>query len=272
MNSLNVDETNPIIKSNSSEVETIYDTDNGDWEEMMNGNIFKKIIKQGTGETASMGTIVKCNLKGYIQDITNSSIASDNQPFEILKDQMFKIGESDAFPGLELTLRHAKVGEIFIVRCSSRFGFGPVQRPEIKQADGSIISTLPADSDLKYEVEVYAHVNFAESIDPLSVSPERDIALAESTLRKDCGNRWFSYADFNRAGRAYSKGVEVAEGYLKRSEVSEGDDRSEQPVSMGQLDPGGMLMNMYITCMNNLAATLLSKGEYLKAKEVCMKE
>ena len=120
-------------------------------------------------------------------------------------------------------------------------------------------------------MEVLAHVNFTESVDPLgtNTNAERDIALAESTLRKDCGNRWFSYADFNRAGRAYSKGVEIAEGFLKRSEVSEGDaEGGSQPTPLNQLDPDGALMNMYITCLNNLAATLLSKGENLKAKEV----
>ena len=136
----------PVAASSSSSTNEVEDNcfDVDEWEELMNGNIFKKVIQQGKGESSSMGTIVKCNIKGYIQN------ATDSGPFENLMDQMFKIGESDAFPGLELTLRHAKVGEIYIMRCSSRFGFGPFQRPEIKQGDGSIIPLLPADSDLEY--------------------------------------------------------------------------------------------------------------------------
>ncbi len=172
------------------------------WEEVMGKEIQMKKFKVGSGEIASMGTVVSCSVKGYIQNDTEVYTS----PFEVLSNQQFKIGESDAFPGLELSLRHSKVGEIFAMKCSTRFGFGTNGRPAV-----GLIPAIPSDADLYYEVEVTAHRNedvvdheIISNIAPNQaeneeISPEnraeyaRRVAIRDILLRKDCGNRWFSY-------------------------------------------------------------------------------
>ena len=223
------------------------------WEDLMGDGIRKCKIRDGAGESASMGTIVKCNLTGYI--------LNSETPFETLRDQTFKIGETDTIPALELSLRLAKIGEIYKVRCSSKFGYGPTERPEIKGNDGSVIPAIPPDSSLEYHVEVLEHIDVSKIFvtdSSTNVPSSRDGALYECNLRKECGNRWFSYREFTRAGRAYSKGAEFAENYLKSFDNSE----------VGEVDPEGLLMSAYVSCLNNLSACHLENRDYLKSKEV----
>jgi hypothetical protein len=55
--------------------------------------------------------------------------------------------------------------------------------------------------------------------------------------------RWFSYGDYTKAKKAYYKGIQISETYLK--EAPEDEDYSP-------------LMEVYVTCMNNMAACYLS--------------
>ena len=125
----------------------------GEWRELMGKDIMVRTIKPGTGEIAEMGTVVKCTLVGYIAGSRDLS-----PPFEPRNEQRFKIGEGDAIPGLELPLRHARCGEVFQVKISSRFGFGPNGRPETKIIEGVTALPVPADADLEYDVDVISHV------------------------------------------------------------------------------------------------------------------
>lgn len=172
------------------------------WEEMMNKEILKYVIKQGDGTvTAPVSTVVKCNIKGFIKEshegLTKPKF--DMIPFEYLTNQCFQIGESDTIPAIELTLRHAVVGEIYRVRCSSKYGYGPIQRP-VKLSDtmGNTISCIPSDTPLEYEVEVLEHIDLSD--DNKASLSHRDFVLREVMLRKESGNRWFGYNEFAKAG------------------------------------------------------------------------
>ena len=68
------------------------------WNEVMGTDIMTKHIVHGSGESASFGTIVKINMKTFI--------CGASVPFEVLTNQRFKVGDGDAFPGMELPLRH----------------------------------------------------------------------------------------------------------------------------------------------------------------------
>ena len=72
-------------------------------------------------------------------------------------------------------------------------------------------------------------------------------------LRKRNGNRFFQYKDFRKAGLCYASGVKLAESGLGATE-----------------SPDELLLQAYIDCMNNLAACYVSRGEYFKAKEICI--
>lgn len=265
-----------------------------EWKEIMGKHIMVKVINEGEGEIAEMGTVVKCSLVGFLAN-------SLDIPFEPRNVQRFKIGEGDAIPGLELSLRHAKVGEVFKVKINSRFGFGPQGRPEAKISDGVVSQPVPADMDLVYDVEVLSHIvegdidpsffdnseSLKKAIHNKEVSAaevgniRRLMALSDITLRKECGNRWFSYTDYGRAAQCYSKGTKVADDYftsvdkhasetsavaVEKAVDAEGN-ASRAPIN----EKDAPMVEAYLSCLNNLAACHLSQGEHLKAKDMCVK-
>lgn len=217
----------------------------------MGDDICVKYSERGNGDVASVGTVVTANLTGYFA-------SNPDVPFERLVNQRARIGDTDLIPGLELPLRHSRVGDIFLVRCASKFAYGPVGRPA-NESGGESVVAIPPDSDLQYEVVIIAHQG-EEDLPPNS----RDRVVFEVSLRKDCGNRWYSYSDYTRAGRAYSKGAEAADNYLKTAVQEQEQDGGDDDWTVRE----SALVELYSACLNNLAACYLHKNEYLKAKEV----
>ena len=156
----------------------------------MGRDIMVKKLEHGQGEIASYGAIVKCNLKSYL--------IGEEHPFEILEGQRFKIGEGDAIPGLELPLRHSRVGDKFIVKSTTKFAYGYTGRPAIKPSSLSTflpsthppitddIPAIPPNADLEFHVEVTEHID-EDSLPAGS----RERTLLTLALRKECGNRYW---------------------------------------------------------------------------------
>ena len=82
------------------------DDDDG-WVDVMGKGIRVKSIVKCAGDPADMQTVVTCNLKGYFIDDVDHLKA-----FEDLSNQVFVIGEMDALPSIELTLRYSKMYNI----------------------------------------------------------------------------------------------------------------------------------------------------------------
>lgn len=305
-----------------------------DWEEIMGRDLMLKRVRHGAGEVAAMGTVVKCNLRGFfVQDNV-----CDTEPFEIWRSQQFKVGESDAVPGIEMAVRFSRVGDLLRVKFNSRFGYGSVGRPAVvigdtKEgtnenggADKATIAAIPPDTDLEYEIDVTSHLQegqiepallakFPKPLDtnddavggnPSSVRHmERLLAQTELLQRKEAGNRWFSYGDFSRAARSYSKGTQVADRYFNGnantgdpnakalqglSATKKGGSAEEQQASLAEANRAlaaaeqekeaqrrrfeqgdEELVTAYLSCLNNMAACQLRLGENSKAKEVCIR-
>lgn len=51
--------------------------------------------------------------------------------------------------------------------------------------------------------------------------------LADAELRRVCGNRWFSYGDFPKAGKCYSKGIQNSQNFLQH-EISEEEKKDDE--------------------------------------------
>ena len=134
------------------------------------------------------------------------------------------------------------------MRCTGKFGYGMEARPAVKrtvsEAGGSRgveTPVLPANSSLEFEVTLCEHIDFNDARSIVSDSKggadstavvasssevvrERDVTWRECLLRKECGTRWYVYGDYVRAGRAYAKGAEGAEKFLKSAAASVNDD------------------------------------------------
>jgi hypothetical protein len=137
------------------------------------------------------------------------------------------------------------VGDYYHVRCTSKFAYGPDGRPEIKlptnpsqnnispkedtvttaeSNNDIIIPAIPPNTDLEYEIEIIQHIDTATLFADHSTTDSssetnternetdkkndifRNTTLYDVTLKKECGNRWFSYRDYNKAARSYAKG------------------------------------------------------------------
>ena len=292
------------------------------WEEIMNRDVLVKRIHNSDQSlpSASFGTSVICNISSYF--LTSNSSEEDNttdlservvssEPFEVLVNERYKIGEGDAFPALELALRHSRVGDEFLLRTSNRFAFGLSGRD----------TTIPPNTDLELRVQVLQHVleneidksfiqsqissilsinsgkfkvSISENIDDdIAENEKRWAAFSDLCFRKEAGNRWFRYRDFGRAARAYSKGTKVADEYFKAIDKYQGG--ANEMVKMGedgqmQINPdyreGGqvdgqdpppdddrdtIIFLAYLSCLNNLSACHMEQGENLKARDLCIK-
>lgn len=241
----------------------------GEWFPLMGEDIKMKGIinnKNNNTNTASMGTIVKCSYKGYFQD--------DTLPFEIANNILLKIGEGDVIPALELSLRHSHVGDTFRVKTTAKFAYGSGGRNcnnsnilspstvnindhkdenNSKSSNGEIsevivLKTIPPNMNLEYEVTVISFDDYTNNL------------LASINLRKEIGNRWYSYGEYSKAAYSYSKGIQQGDAFFQ-SIGTNFDINSYEYI----------LFQSYISCLNNLAQCHINNSEYYKAKEVCTK-
>jgi hypothetical protein len=109
------------------------------------------------------------------------------------------------------------------------------------------VVAIPSQMDLEYYVEVTGHYTTASAaasaislrntaksssdkaiveVENESKSIYKDV-LADSELRRVCGNRWFSYSDFPKAGKCYSKGIQYAQTFLQQ-EMAEDEEKEEK--------------------------------------------
>lgn len=247
------------------------------WAPLMNKDIVVETIEKGVegnhGCGAPYGAVVTYSAKGYFLEgvmtegegmMSRGLKRRSDLPFEEMQNYRAQIGESDTIMGLELALRHANQGGVLRVRMSSRFGYGPNGRKAVQQVGAGDTSkkdplpAVPPSQDLEYEVTVSRIIDLDDFMINDSQS-EYCGDFEDIHLRKECGNRWFYYGDYERAARAYSKGATKGDAYFQANdEHIHGGIRKQ-------------IWDDYISCMNNLSACHISGGDYYKAKEVCIK-
>ena len=210
-----------------------------DWKQLMGEDVKVRFRARGDEglPLAEVGTLVRC------RDVSLRVVEGDSPEtaFERLPSLDAEIGKGDVVPGLELALRNSREGDRLRVRIAPKFAFGPLERP----SPGDL-APLPPDSTVEYELSVWKHTSAALEF-PDSIEQQQ---LFSSALRKEAGNRWFSYREFGRAGRAYSEAVQLTE-------------------SLESASPD--LLRTRLDCLNNLAAVHLNMNECLKAKEACIR-
>lgn len=254
--------------------------------ELMGQDVRKYIIQPGSGLCADIGTVVICDLVGFIYSFEASS-RQNNVPFENLVHEMYEIGEGDTFPGLELALRHSKEGEHFRLFCRAKFAFGPIGR---KASTAEPNSAVPPHSDFEYEVKIIKHLRQGE-LDPemeakfkkLTLECNNETARSEAfnriqtmqsmMRRKHAGNKWFSFGELDRACRAYAKATKISSGYFKRSDETEQslvecveNSKNHDFIEKEDFE----LLALHVDCLNNLSLCKLLQKEFSQAKELCI--
>ena len=95
-----------------------------------------RVIKRNTEtveEEANMDSVVCCNFVCWkllcnSEQELHDAVVVDKVPIEARKHEYYVIGEADAIPSLELSLRHSRTGDIFWMRTSHRFAYSSVGR------------------------------------------------------------------------------------------------------------------------------------------------
>lgn len=159
----------------------------------MEGKIRKRTVKDGCGEVPELNQDVSCTVEIRSQ--------GSDQLLQRWSQMRYRLGESEAFPALELTLRHMRPLEVCEVTSISRFAFGPdgcLPLPDEKE--------VPPDTDVRLQVTL--HDIFP--IEPADRSKQEWVSrVQELEWRKNNGNDHFRRKKLALAARCYGKGMEV---------------------------------------------------------------
>lgn len=147
---------------------------------------------------------------------------------------------------VELGLRHMRAGEQCIIRCESRFAYGPEGCPATREGDAD----LPPNSDIEVRVELLGVKSTASVSD---MNPQETIA--EGERKKVVGNGHFERAAYKKALRAYTSAANTVAGVEFTNEDANAFREARQ---------------LRIDCSNNIATTCVRLGDLDKAKEAAV--
>ena len=139
-----------------------------------------------------------------------------------------------------------RVGEKCVLRCESRFAYGPDGCPATKEGD----TDLPPNADVELRIELLGVQSTTSVTD---MSPEETIA--EGERKKVVGNGHFERAAYKKALRAYTSAANTVAG------VEFSNDDASAFLEARQLR---------IDCGNNIATTCVRLGDLEKAKEAAV--
>eukprot|EP00933_Yihiella_yeosuensis_P051472 TRINITY_DN49415_c0_g1_i1.p1 TRINITY_DN49415_c0_g1~~TRINITY_DN49415_c0_g1_i1.p1 ORF type:complete len:434 (+),score=117.32 TRINITY_DN49415_c0_g1_i1:66-1367(+) len=215
-----------------------------DWENMMEGKIRKKTTKAGAGDPPDMERDVRCSFKVFQ--------AKGTEVLGLLQDRRnmrYRIGEGEAVPALELSLRHMLPGEEAEVFAISRMCWGPVGLPAISNKEKEI----PPDADLRFSVILHEVIpkTPTDKQKKMTAQDWRD-KVAELTWRKENGNDHFKRKNFVQAAKCYDKGMEI---FPEAPIIA--------PMTLGRSQDGASAAATLLVAetASNLAAVLLEQGK-----------
>ena len=128
-------------------------------------------------------------------------------------------------------------------------------RKDKDTAEAAPIVAVPPNMDLEFYIEVTGHYQSAfDAARAVSLRKMGEIAvtdeavgrtasedvpshaahvLADTDLRRTCGNRWFACGDYPKAGKAYAKGIEYAQNFLQNDSAAEAGDSEAKKIMDG---------------------------------------
>uniref|UniRef100_A0A7S0ZVA8 Peptidylprolyl isomerase n=1 Tax=Noctiluca scintillans TaxID=2966 RepID=A0A7S0ZVA8_NOCSC len=206
------------------------------WTDLMDGNVRKRTLAAGSGPSPEMQQDVCCSFHIRLA-------AEGSQVLQSSENVRYRIGENEAPPCMELSLRHMSPGEECEVYSTSRFAWHNGRLGDKGEQD------LPAESDvfvrlvLHHCLEITSDLTWNDKV--------RDV-----TWRKNNGNDYFKRKEFQKAAKCYSAGVQVFGGEFDPPEHIQNRQMAISSASQFTVD-----------CGANLAAVRLELGEAASAKE-----
>lgn len=130
------------------------------------GQLFKTVLVEGTGRYPAKGSKVSVHYVGTLMDGTEfDSSRKRGSFFE------FQLGKGQVIKGWDLGVATMKVGEKSILRCLPEYAYGASGHPP----------TIPANSTLKFEVELFSWTKEED------ISSEKDRSVMKRVLLDGVG-------------------------------------------------------------------------------------
>jgi len=239
------------VEADSDDEKESPEKDADGWMDLMSGKIKMRSLKAGTGRQPEMKEDCRCSVDVYV--VGGDDDSYDGKKCISWPEIRFRIGEHEAVPMLELSLRHMKEGEQAELFGMPGMAWGATGLKAASEDEMEI----PPDVNIKMIVTLYEVL----STDLSQETPWNEMINMVS-WRKFNGNDHFKRKDYRKAEICYKHGVEVfsARGF-------------DPPESMREKDrPKAKAAAMNIVCDlgSNLAAVYLEQGETVKAKETAL--
>lgn len=204
-----------------------------------------KVLSEGTGPQPELSTLIEFN---YIGSLESGGTFAD------IKSAKATLGDGDVCPGLELGLRHMKVGATCLIKCVSRFAYGPSSFPPL--SGGTV--PVPPDSDVEFEVTLLNVKAMEKGPADMTAAEKVEFAL----FRKNIGNALFASHDYNKAARCYAQGLEIAQGAIQQ------EKEAAKEANNADIQTSSAASSVAVTCANNTAAAYIKLENYKKVLEV----
>ncbi|KAG0307633.1 cytochrome P450 monooxygenase 9 [Dissophora globulifera] len=204
-----------------------------DYLPIVDGQLWKKILREGTGESPMRKAKVNVHYVG--------TLFSNGDKFDSSRDRgspfNFEIGVGQVIKGWDEGVKTMKIGELAELVCAPDYAYGAGGSPP----------KIPGNSTLKFEVEL---LGFQESAD----NPTAKLALAQK--KKDQGNAFFKSGNNSSAAQAYKDGADL---------LSDMGGATEQ-----QLQESGPLEPDHVKVTYRLAQAYLGLSEFEDAKKTAL--
>lgn len=116
--------------------------------------------------------------------------------------RVFRIGDGEIMPAVELVAKLMRVGEASEVRCDARFAFGDV----------GLAPHVAPGTDMKLVVEL---LRVGKKITAEMDSKE---LIAEAAKKKESGNRYFREHNYEQAAKLYKRALKLLESWEHEEE------------------------------------------------------
>lgn len=231
-------------------------------------------------------------------DSTSTSISTtqinkstEHVPFIQERDWLITLGNGDVLPGLEMAVRFLKLNQCGIVKCHSKFAYGPYGRCAVAgkgtrtststHNKGSMntlspplrVPAIPPNTDVIYKVKIK------------SILSQNDMKTKSNTFQiklfqqmKNIGNHYYKYDWINNDSDAddkknnANKNDNMNGGHGKIKALKLYNDISKDGISLLEhLEHGSderrQVFFIVVDSLNNIAAVHLREKDYRKAKD-----
>jgi len=195
------------------------------------GQLYKTVLKEGTGDTVPNGCQVQVHYVGTLLDGSKFDSSRDRDG-----NFAFEIGSRQVIKGWDVGVGTMKKGELAVLTCLPEYAYGARGSPP----------KIPADATLRFEVEL---LDFAIPKWKLSLEEK----LAKAAECKEAGNAQFKAKDFKGAKSEYDKALDFVDG-------------TTEECSEEQLETTKTLQ---VSCHLNGALMLQKLGEFEESIESC---